>query len=301
MEVPDLTGTTVLLTGGNAGIGRATATELARAGATVVITSRDPDRGREAAAAITAETAGRVEALVLDLEDRSSIRAAVARFRDGHGRLDLLIHNAGRMVSERSTTIDGIETTLATNHLGPTLLTALLIDLLVASAPARVVVLASLAHRDADLDLADLLVERVPYRPLKVYANAKLANVLFTRELARRLAGSGVTVNCCHPGTIRSGFGQDGDAGGLLRTLLTIARPVFPGPAVGARAPLYLATAPDLAGVTGAYLDGRRVSRPSRMARDDVLARDLWDRSADLLDLPRGWAEAAAGSVAAPG
>jgi retinol dehydrogenase 12 len=294
VEVPDLTGRTVLLTGGNTGIGRASARAVARAGATVTITSRDPVRGRDAAAALTAETGVAVRHLVLDLADLASVRAAAAAFRAQHDRLDLLVHNAGRMVSERTTTVDGFEATIATNHLGPVRLTAELVDVLVASAPARIVVLASLAHREARLDLDDLQREGAPYRALQVYAGAKLANVLFTRELARRLDGSGVTVNCCHPGTIRSGFGQDGDSQGVLRSLLTIARPVFPGPDVGARAPLYLATSAELEGVTGAYLDGRRITRPSRAARDDALARDLWTRTCDLLGLPSDWPEAAA-------
>lgn len=293
VALPDLTGRTALITGGTTGIGRATAAALAGTGAMVVLTSRDADRGAAVAGELDELARGRVRALPLDLADPTSVRAAAARFRADHGRLDLLIHNAGRMVSERTTTPEGFEATLATNHLGPTLLTAELVDLLVASAPARIVVLASLAHREGRLDLHDLHHARRTYRPLQAYATAKLANVLFTRELARRLDGSGVTANCCHPGTIRSGFGQDGDSRGLLRTLLTIARPVFPGPEVGARAPLHLATAPELAGVSGTYLDGRRVAQPSRSARDDGLARGLWERSAQLLGLPEDWAEAA--------
>ncbi|WP_211262384.1 SDR family oxidoreductase [Nitriliruptor alkaliphilus] len=293
VALPDLTRRTALITGGTTGIGRATATALARAGATVVLTSRDAERGAAVADELGEVARGGVSALVLDLADPASVRAAAASFRADHDRLDLLIHNAGRMVGQRTTTPDGFEATLATNHLGPTLLTAELLGLVAASAPARIVVLASLAHREGRLDLDDLQNTRGPYRALQVYASAKLANVLFTRELARRLEGSGVTVNCCHPGTIRSGFGQDGDSRGLLRTLLTIARPVFPGPEVGARAPLYLATASELEGITGAYLDGRRVARPSRAAQDDALARGLWERTAQLLDLPRDWPEAA--------
>jgi NAD(P)-dependent dehydrogenase (short-subunit alcohol dehydrogenase family) len=287
VSIPDQHGKTVLITGGNSGIGLATATRLAEAGAHVVLTSRDPDRGAAAVATIRERTGSdRVEAMVLDLADRASIRSFAAAFLDRYDRLDVLVNNAGLVQGEHTTTADGVETTWAVNHLGPFLLTDLLLDQLRDSAPARIVNVASLAHRRGTLDVDDPFRVAEPFQGLVVYARSKLANVLFTRELARRLEGTGVTANCCHPGTIRSGFGQDGDARGIFAVLLALARPVFPGPEIGAYAPLHLATSPELATVTGQYFDGRRVSRPSRDARDDLVARRLWDHSAQHLGPP---------------
>jgi NAD(P)-dependent dehydrogenase (short-subunit alcohol dehydrogenase family) len=287
VSVPDQRGRTVLITGGNSGIGLATATRLADAGAHVVLTSRDPDRGAAAVATIREQTGStQVDAMVLDLADPASIRSFAAAFLDRYDRLDVLINNAGLVQGEHTTTTHGVETTWATNHLGPFLLTDLLLDRLRESAPARIVNVASLAHRRGALDPDDPFRVDEPYQGLAVYARTKLANVLFTRELAHRLAGTGVTANCCHPGTIRSGFGRDGDARGVFALLLTIARPVFPGPEVGASAPLHLATAPELATVTGEYFDGRRRSRASRAARDDLVARRLWEHSVRHVEIP---------------
>jgi NAD(P)-dependent dehydrogenase (short-subunit alcohol dehydrogenase family) len=287
VSIPDQHGRTVLVTGGNSGIGLAAATRLAEAGAHVVLTSRDPDRGAAAVATIRERTgSSRVEAMVLDLADPTSIRSFAASFLERYDRLDVLVNNAGLVQGEHTTTDHGVETTWAVNHLGPFLLTNLLLDRLRDSAPARIVNVASLAHRRGTLDVDDPFRIDGPFTGLTVYASTKLANVLFTRELARRLESTGVTANCCHPGTIRSGFGRDGDARGIFALLLTIARPVFPGPEIGAYSPLHLATAPELATVTGRYFDGRRERRPSRAARDDLVARRLWEHSAQHVGTP---------------
>ena len=289
--VGDLSGQVIVVTGGNSGIGKATARRLAAAGARVVITARDRARGEAAVADIRAGAGpdARVEVRHLDLADLASVRAFVQDFLRDHDRLDVLVNNAGAMHSTRQETTDGFELTIGANHLGPFLLTHLLRDRLVASAPARVVTVASVAHRQAHLDLDDLMSEQ-HYAGLQVYGRSKLANVLFTRELARRLAGTGVTANCLHPGTIRSGFGQDGDARGLFRVLLTIARPFFPSPERGADTVVFLAASPQVAGQTGGYWVGRRRRRPAPQARDHELARRLWDRSAALVGVtPDGW------------
>ena len=283
----DLTGRVIVVTGGNSGIGKATATRLAAAGARVIITARDRPRGEAAVAAIrrAAGPTAEVEVRHLDLADLASVRTFAAGLNRDLDRLDVLVNNAGAMHSSRQTTADGFELTMGANHLGPFLLTNLLRDLLVAAAPARVVTVASVAHRQARLDLDDLMSER-HYVGLQAYARSKLATILFTRELARRWSGTGVTASCLHPGTIRSGFGQDGDARGLFRVLLTIARPFFPSPEQGADTVVFLAASPAVAGRSGGYWVRRRPRRPAPQARDDALARRLWERSAVLVGLP---------------
>ena len=279
-------GKAVLVTGGNSGIGKATATALAAAGARTIITSRDEQRGQAAVDDIRRDSGSdAVEVMVLDLARLASVRDFCARFLADHDRLDVLVNNAGGMQGTRQVTEDGYELTFQVNHLGPFLLTNLLGDQLVASKPARVVTVASLAHKNATIDFDDLQCERCRYAGLSVYGRSKLANVLFARELARRLDGTGVTSNCLPPGTIRSGFGQDGDADQLLRIGLFIARPFFPGPQRGARTVVYLAASPEVEGVTGTYFVRCRPARTSAEGADDEAARRLWEVSERLVGL----------------
>jgi NAD(P)-dependent dehydrogenase (short-subunit alcohol dehydrogenase family) len=282
-----LLGQTVLVTGGNSGIGRAAAAELARRRARVVITARDRRRGEEAVAQIS-RSAGwaQLEVADLDLARLSSVRACAERFLGSHERLDVLVLNAGGMQAQRRVTEDGFELTFQANHLGHFLLTRLLLDRLVASAPARVVVVSSVIHRrSGGLDFDDLQSER-GYRGMQVYARAKLANLLFARELARRLDRTGVTVNALHPGTVRTGWGDDGDAGPLLRAGLKLARPFFLSPEQGARTIVHLAAAPEVAGETGGYWVRGRRRQPAAVGRDDEAARRLWEHSSRLVGLP---------------
>lgn len=283
----DLTGRTVLITGGNSGIGKWTAIGLARMGADVVITSRDLERGTSAAEDIRAHTgSGSVQVERLDLADFTDIRRFAEAFTRTHPRLDVLVNNAGLTLSERAESVDGNEMLLQTNHLGPFLLTNLLLPLLEQSAPARIVNVASTAHKQAGaLDLEDLQTENRRYIGLQAYARTKLMNILFTRELARRLAGRGVTANALHPGTVRTGFGMGGDARGWLRVGMILARPFFKSPRQGARASIFLASSPRVADATGGYYVGHRRRRPSAAARDDALAARLWERSTDLVGL----------------
>ncbi len=214
----DMHGRTVMVTGANSGIGLETAVALARGGARVLATARDPGRGRSAVATIRARTGSRaVELVPLDLASLASVRACAEQVTDLTDPLDVLVHNAGAVIGTRTETEDGFETTIGVNHLGPFLLTHLLASRLLAAPAARVVTVASLSHRQAQLDLDDLMFERRPYRSMVVYGTSKLANILFARELARQLAPTGVTSNSLHPGTVRSGFGRDGDGHPLLR------------------------------------------------------------------------------------
>jgi len=283
----DLTGRTVVITGGNSGIGLETAVGLADLGAHVVITARDPQRGEQAVDDIRERSGNeRVEVMHLDLASFDSVRGFAAAFLERHERLDVLIANAGATLSEHQLSLDGIELTLQANHLSHVLLTHLLLDRLRASAPARIVVVSSAAHRQGgDLDADDLEAHGKPYIGFQKYARTKLMNLLFARELARRLAGSGITVNALHPGTVRSGFAMDGDATGIFALLIRIARPFFKSAATGARTSIFLAASPEVAADTGGYYSSCRRRSPSRAARDPQLARRLWERSAELVGL----------------
>jgi retinol dehydrogenase 12 len=197
-------------------------------------------------------------------------------------RIDVLINNAGLVLGERRVTEDGFEHVFAVNHLAPFLLTSLLLPKLTGSAPARVVTVTSDAHSAARLDLDDPGQEH-GWDSWRSYANSKLANILFTRELARRLDGTGVTANCAHPGVVRTGFGREGKP--LLRLGTMLARPFFLSPERGADTVVYLASSPDVAGETGGYYVKRQRREPSAAARDDAAARKLWEISEQMTGL----------------
>jgi NAD(P)-dependent dehydrogenase (short-subunit alcohol dehydrogenase family) len=265
-----------LVTGANAGIGRATAERLAETGGTVVLLCRSLARGEEARRAIVAKTGNpRVELLIADLSSQRQIRAVAAEFRARHDRLDVLINNAAVLTRERRLTEDGLELQFAVNHLAPFLLTQLLLDLLKRSSPARIITVSSEAHREGRIDVADLQGAR-SYRGLRAYRQSKLANILFTRELSRRLKGSGVTANAAHPGAV---------ATRLLFTGWRIARLVRPflrKPARGAEPSVYLALSPEVAGVSGRYFVDHRPVEPSSRACDPEAAKRLWEISVEL-------------------
>ena len=284
--VPSQAGKTVVVTGGNSGVGKATAVALASAGAHTIITARNEARGRQALDDIRRESGSdRVELVVFNLADLASVRDGAAELLDRTERLDVLVNNAGLVLSERQLTVDGFEATFATNHLGPFLLTGLLTDRLVASAPARVVNVASTAHRGArtGLDFDDLQSAR-GYRGMRAYSRSKLANILFTVELAQRLEGTGVTANSVHPGTVASGFARDDDASGFLAFGIKVIKPFILTPAKGARTSVYVATSPDIDGVTGQYFVKCRAKVPSDAARDGAAAARLWSVSEALVE-----------------
>ena len=275
---------TVLITGGNTGIGRATAQALAERGADVVITSRDTQRGKEAVEAIERAIGRRIAVLPLDLASFQSIRSFAAAFLARYESLHVLINNAGLILSDRRTTAEGFEQTFGVNHLGHFLLTNLLLDRLKQSAPARVIHVASEAHRIArkGLDFDDLQA-RTHYRGLGVYARSKLANVYFARELARRLEGTGVTSNALHPGTVATRFARDGDVKGIVRWFYKLLGRLLKTPTQGAATSIHLASAPELEGVSGKYFKNRKEIRPTRVARDDEAAARLWAASEGLV------------------
>jgi NAD(P)-dependent dehydrogenase (short-subunit alcohol dehydrogenase family) len=286
--VPDMQGKTVVVTGANSGIGFETASALASMGARVLVTARNADKGRAAVAAITQrlQGEGRVQLVVFDLADLASVRRGAAEILEQAPRLDVLVNNAGLVLSERAETVDGYEATFATNHLGPFLLTSLLLARITASTPSRVVNVASTAHNAARKGIPfDDLQSTTHYRGMRVYGQSKLANILFTLELARRFEGSGVTANSLHPGTVRSGYGGGGDARGLLALGIKIASPFFLSAAKGARTSVYLASSPEVEGVSGEYFVKCKPRTPRRWARDPAAARRLWQVSEELVGL----------------
>lgn len=279
-----MSGTTCLVTGATSGIGKETALRLAMLGATVVIVARDPARGAAARAEISGcVPLARVEVLIADLSSLAQVRSLAADFPGRHGRLDVLVHNAGVISPRRQLTADGLETTFATNHLGPFLLTSLLCGLLEGSAPARVVTVSSAAHKQVRAIPWDDLARGAKSGQAQAYPVSKLLNILFTAELARRLAGTGVTANCLHPGFVRTGLGRD--VTGVLGTVLPLILRLRPGPAAGARTSVYLASSPEVAGVTGGYFVNCKPAEPSALAKDVQAAARLWALSEDLAGL----------------
>jgi NAD(P)-dependent dehydrogenase (short-subunit alcohol dehydrogenase family) len=278
-----INGKTVLITGGNSGLGRATARELARRGARVVITARDAGKGERATHELRREANAEIDWMYLDLASLGSVTSFAEEFLRKNQQLQLLINNAGVLLSERQESVDGLEMTWAVNHVGHFLLTELLLPCLRAHAPARIVVVSSQAHyRSWGLRFDDLFSVK-DYQAYRVYADTKLANLYFSRELARRLRGSGVTVNAVHPGLVATGFAGEGDARGPLAWFYRYARPLMRTPERGAQTIVYAATAPELEGVSGEYFGNSRRARPSRMARNEVAARKLWAATAEVI------------------
>lgn len=274
-----------VVTGANVGIGFETAAGVAARGATTVLACRDRAKGAAAVEAIQRRVGhDRVHLVHLDLADFASVRACAAEIHAEWDRLDVLVNNAGGWWTQRRLTAQGFEQTFGVNHLGPFLLTQLLLDRLRASAPSRIVSVSSVGHRFArGMNWDDLQAER-GYDSAVAYGQSKLANILFTRELARRLPANQVTANACHPGSVRTGLGRDGDATGVIGLVaFGLLRPFYLSPARGARTPIYLASAPELAGQTGGYYVRRHRHRESSAARDDAAAQRLWEVSEQLV------------------
>ena len=276
-------GKVCVLTGGTSGIGRETAVALAALGAQLALICRDRQRGEETVAEIAARTGNRdVEVRVADLSLQRDVRRVAAELLARHPRIDVLVNNAGVVNLRHALTGDGIETVFATNHLAYFLLTLLLLERLRASAPARIVNVASEVHRFGGVDFDDL-GHAQHYCAARVYGQSKLANILFTYELARRLAGSGVTVNCLHPGAVGTRLGHNN--GTVARLLAGALKPFFRTAAQGADTSIWLASSPAVEGVSGEYFVARTPTRSSAASHDEGTARRLWDVSLELTGL----------------
>jgi NAD(P)-dependent dehydrogenase (short-subunit alcohol dehydrogenase family) len=279
-----MAGKVVLVTGATGGIGKATAIGLAKMGARVGITGRDLIRAEQAAADIrTASGNPAVDVFAADMSSQAEVRRLAGAVLDAYPRLDVLVNNVGGFWAHRHPTADGLEHTFALNHLAPFLLTNLLLDRLKASAPARVVTVSSGAQAAGRIDFDDLQGART-YSGQRAYSQSKLANILFTNELARRLQSTGVTANSVHPGVVRTNFGSE-DQAGFFRIISPLVRPFLKTPTQGAWTPIYLASSPDVEGITGQFFANRKPKTANRAARDvDVTAR-LWRVSTDLVGL----------------
>ncbi|MGZ5213663.1 MAG: SDR family oxidoreductase [Actinomycetota bacterium] len=278
-----MAGKTVLITGGTSGIGRATASGLAVMGARVAITGRDRERAEHAAREIGAASGAQVGVFIADLSSQAEVRRLADEVLQTYPRIDVLINNVGGYWNTRHVTADGLEHTFALNHLAPFLLTDLLLDHLKQSAPARVVTVASGAHTSGRIDFDDLQGER-SYSGARAYSQSKLANILFTYQLADRLQGSDVTANVVHPGVVRTSFGAE-DPAGVQRLLTPLMRPLMKSPTRGAATSVHAASAPDLENVTGRYFVDSKPKRSSKDSYDGATAARLWQVSAELVGL----------------
>lgn len=270
----------VLVTGATDGIGKVAARELARQGATVIVAGRNPDKTEAVAAEIRQATGNtRVSAMVADLSAQQGVRALARQVVSAHPRLDVLLNNAGAIFSSRQVSADGIEMTWALNHLNYFLLTHLLLDALKAAPAARVVNVSSDAHQMARMNFDDLQATK-RYTAFGAYGQSKLANVMFTYELARRLAGTPITINALHPGAVATGFGRNN--GGMWSTMLGVFNRFSLTPDEGAKTSIYLASSPDVAGVTAKYFASCKEKSSSKVSYDVDAQRRLWDLSAEI-------------------
>jgi NAD(P)-dependent dehydrogenase (short-subunit alcohol dehydrogenase family) len=283
LESNRMAGKVCIVTGANSGIGKATAKRLAEQGARVAMVCRNKEKGEKAMADIKqGSRSDSVELLLSDFASLASVRALARTFEESHDALHVLVNNAGVAQVRRSVTEDGFETTLQVDYLSHFLLTNLLLDLLKKSSPSRIVNVSSVGHYGGHIDFDDLQMEN-GYRVMKAYSRAKLAQVLFTYELARKLGGTGVTVNCLHPGAVATNIW--GASLGPLSFLGKVSRLFLISPEEGARTSVYLASSPDVVGVTGKYFDDRHEKRSSDESYDQAVARKLWDVSASMVGL----------------
>jgi NAD(P)-dependent dehydrogenase (short-subunit alcohol dehydrogenase family) len=278
-------GKTVLVTGGTGGIGRAAAIGLASMGARVGITGRDRDRAEAAAVAIARESGNTgVDVFVADMSSQAEVRRLAEEVLAAYPRLDVLLNNVGGFWSHRHVTADGLEHTFALNHLAPFLLTSLLLERLKASAPARIVTVSSGAQSMGKIVFEDLMGEH-KYSGQTAYNQSKLANVMFTYELARRLAGTGVTATALHPGMTSTAFSAE-DPSRAFAPLVAVMRPFMRSPQKGAETPVYLASSTEVEGVTGRYFANRKAKDSHKSSYDTKTTARLWRVSTDLVGLP---------------
>lgn len=277
----NLTNKLALVTGANSGMGMATVEALSDAGATVVMLCRSEARGREALERLTAGKDRKIELMLCDLGDYESIRSFAAQFKKKFGKLDILVNNAGFISLDRQETREGVERQFGINHLGHFLLTTELMELM--GEGSRIVVVASGAHKAGKIHFDDINLTR-GYNVVKAYGQSKLANVLFTREMARRLKDRGITVNCCHPGAVATNMGVNRETG-FGKTITGLLRPFFQTPAEGARTAVFLATDESVKEITGEYFYKCKIAKSSKRSHDMEAAARLWELSERMVGL----------------
>ena len=278
-------GKTVVATGATSGIGEVAVLALAELGARIVFIARDEARAQATMRKLDAKAPGLGHRMHLaDLSSMAETRKVGGAIAMIEPRVDVLINNAGALFAHRRVTPEGLELTFALNHMAYFVLTEALREKLIASAPARIISTSSTAHQGASLDFNDLQSAK-GYNGYRAYGRSKLANILFTRELARRLAGAGVTANCLHPGAVATRFGDS--SGGMIGRLFPVVRLFFISPEKGADTIIYLASSREVADTTGAYFVKRKIKEPSQAARDDAAAKRLWEASEALAGAER--------------
>ncbi|MGC2331298.1 MAG: SDR family oxidoreductase [Candidatus Acidiferrales bacterium] len=277
-----MSGKTCIVTGANSGIGKETTVGLARMGAHAVLVCRNSEKGRAALADIQRESgSSKLDLLIADMSSLASVRALATQILEKYPRVDVLVNNAGTAISKRALSVDGIEMTIAGNHLGAFLLTLLLLDRLKASAPSRIVNVSSEAQRRAQLDMDDIQFERRKYTGIAAYGQSKVLMNACTFELARRLEGTGVTANCLHPGVVATNIWHSGEADQPLffKLLVRVFKPFMLNSKKGAEVSLYLATSPDVAKVTGEYFMKSKPAPPNPIERDPKVSAEIWQWS----------------------
>jgi len=279
-----MAGKVCLITGASSGIGRETARALAAMGACVVMLCRNREKGEQVQKDISEKTGNdSVNMMTADLASQRQIHQFAADFKARYSHLNVLINNAGSILGSRRLTEDGIEKTFAENHLGHFLLTHLLLDLIQSSAPARIINVSSMVHRGINIDFGDIFLAG-KYSPMKAYRQSKLANILFTYHLAEKLAGSGVTVNCLHPGAVASNFGNNSSR--AHRALIALAKPFLLSPQKGAETSIYLASSAEVAGISGKYFIKKKPAKSSRGSYDPEVQKKLWAVSEQMTAPP---------------
>ncbi len=280
----DMKDRTCIVTGATSGIGRASVDALNRAGARLVLVARNAEKAERVREELLADRPDAdVSTCIADLGRLDDIRRVAPELLEACPRIDVLLNNAGIVALSREETADGFESMFGTNHLAYYLLTRLLLDRITQTPDARIVNVASEAHRFARWDWDDLQSER-SFSGMRVYGNSKLANILFTRALAKRLEGTGVTANCLHPGAVYTDLGANN--GWLFQVIHPLTRLFLRTPEDGARTSIHLCTSPEVAGQSGLYFDACKPKRPTALARDDDAAERLWQISADMVGLP---------------
>jgi len=275
-EHANMNGKICVVTGANSGIGKETALGLAQMDAHVVMVCRNAEKGKAALEDVRRESGNsQVDLLIADMSSQASVRALAKQIIAKYPRLDVLINNAGGAARERKLSADGIEMTLAANHLGPALLTLLVLDLLRASTPSRIINVSSEAQRRARLDMNDLQFERRKFNTFAAYGQSKLLMNAFTFELARRLEGTGVTANCLHPGVVATNI-WGADPPFIFKMIIAVVKPFMLSSKQGAEASLYLATSPDVAQTSGQYFVKSKPAQSSPLSRDPRIAAEIW-------------------------
>jgi NAD(P)-dependent dehydrogenase (short-subunit alcohol dehydrogenase family) len=280
-------GKTCIVTGANSGIGKETALGLAQIGARVVMVCRNAEKGKAALEEIRRESgSSQVDLLIADMSSQASVRALAEQIRQKHPCLDVLVNNAGGAAWARTLSAEGFELTLAANYLGAALLTLLLLDLLKASAPARIVNVSSSESQDARLDMQDLRFERRKYSAVAAYRQSKLLMNVFTFELARRLAGTGVTANCLHPGAVATNIWSADSTPSIVKLIVPLMKPFMLSSKQGAAVSLYLATSPEVAQVSGEYFVKSKPAKSKPLSRDPKLMAEVWLCTEKMTSLP---------------